>query len=149
MVRVLPAQSGEHSNDAIRVTVSLNADGSRTTYRADDANRKAVATTTNREGKLLSRTHYKLDDSGRFATGAVYGPDKKLRFKSTYSYDDSGKLTQELQSDKSGVLLHKILYSYDSLGKQIGYSIYDGAGKVVGQTTAPSVTASPEKKKSR
>ena len=57
------------SPDAVRVTISLNADGSRTTYQFDDANHKAIATTTNREGKSLGKTHYTLDDSGRFATG--------------------------------------------------------------------------------
>jgi hypothetical protein len=135
--------------DAVRVTISLNADGSRTTYQFDDANHKASATTTNREGKSLGKTHYTLDDNGRFATGVVYGPDKRLRFKSTYKYDGAGKLTQELQCDKNDALLHKIVYAYDSLGKQTGYSIYDGAGRLVGQTAAPSVSATPAKKKTR
>jgi hypothetical protein len=79
----------------------------------------------------------------------VYDPDKRLRFKSTYKYDDAGRLMQELQCDKTGVVLHKIIYAYDSLGKQTGYSIYDGAGRLVGQTTAPSVSATPSKKKTR
>ncbi len=136
-------------SDAVRVTVSLNADGSRTTYRFDDVNHKATATTTNREGKPLGKTDYTLDDSGRFATGMVYAPDKRLRFRSTYKYDDAGKLTQEVQSDKNDAVLHKIVYAYDSLGKQTGYSIFDGAGKLVGQTTAPSVSATPAKKKTR
>jgi hypothetical protein len=134
--------------DAVRVTISLNADGSRTTYRFDDANHKAIATTTNREGKTLGKTHYTLDDNGRFATGMVYGPDKRLRFRSTYKYDDAGKLTQELQCDKDETLLHKIVYAYDSLGKQTGYSIYDGAGKLVGQSTTPSISPSSKKRKS-
>jgi hypothetical protein len=137
------------SPDAVRVTISLNADGSRTTYRFDDANHKATATTTNREGKLSGRTHYTLNDSGRFATGMVYGADKRLRFKSTYKYDDAGRLTQELQSDKNDAVLHKIVYAYDSLGKQTGYSIYDGAGKLVGQTNASAPSPTPTKKKSR
>jgi hypothetical protein len=137
------------SPNAVRVTISLNADGSRTTYQFDDANHKATATTINREGKLTGKTHYTLDDSGRFATGIVYGQDKRLRFKSTYKYDDAGRLTEELQSDKNDAVLHKIVYAYDSLGKQTGYSIYDGAGKLVGQTTAPSASATPAKKKKR
>ena len=136
-------------SDAIRVTVSLNADGSRTTYRFDDVNHRASATTTNREGKLLGKTDYTLDESGRFATGMVYAPGKRLRFKSTYKYDDGGKLTQEVQSDKNDAVLHKIVYAYDSLGKQTGYSIYDGAGKLVGQTSASTPSPSPAKKKTR
>jgi hypothetical protein len=137
------------SPEAVRVTISLNADGSRTTYQFDDANHKATATITNREGKSLGKTHYTLDDSGRFATGIVYGPDRQLRFKSTYKYDDAGRLTQELQCDKDDAVLHKIVYAYDSLGKQTGYSIYDGAGRLVSQTTAPSISAAPSKKKKR
>jgi hypothetical protein len=137
------------SSDAVRVKISLNSDGSRTTYRFDDANHKATATTTNREGKLSGRTHYTLDDSGRFATGMVHGPDKRLRFKSTYKYDDAGRLAQELQCDRNDAVLHKIVYAYDSLGKQTGFSIYDGAGKLVGQTAAPSASPTPAKKKTR
>ena len=137
------------SADTVRVTISLNADGSRTTYRFDDANHKATATTTNREGKLTGRTHYTLDDSGRFATGKAYGPDKRLRFKSIYKYDDAGRLMQEVQYDKNDAILHKIVYAYDSLGRQSGYSIYDGAGKLVGQATAAAPSSSPAKKKKR
>ena len=136
-------------SDPVRVTISLNADGSRTTYQFDDANRKATATTTSRGGKFLGKTHYTLDDSGRFATGTVYGSDKRLRFKSTYKYDDAGRLTQELQRDKNEAVLHKIVYAYDSLGKQTGYSIYDGSAKLVGQTAAPSISPTPAKKKKR
>lgn len=137
------------SPDAVRVTVSLNADGSRTAYRFDDANHKATATTTTAAGKSLGKTYYTLDENGRFATGSVYGPDKRLRFKSTYKYDDAGRLMQELQCDKNAAVLHKIVYAYDSLGRQTGYSIYDGGGKLIGQTTASSASPTPAKKKKR
>jgi hypothetical protein len=133
--------------DAVRVTVSINADGSRTTYRFDDAHHTAVATTETREGKSLGKTHYTLDEAGHFATGDVYGPDKKLRFKSVYKYDEAGRQSQEVQSDKDGNVLHKIVYAYDSLGKPAGYSIYDGEGKLVGQTKPAAAPASPAKKK--
>jgi hypothetical protein len=137
------------SPDAVRVTVSLNADGSRTTYRFDDAHRKAVATTKSPDGKLLRKTRYTLDDAGRFSTSEVYGPDSRLRFKSTYKCDETGRQTQELQSDKNDTLMHKIVYTYDSLGKPTGYSVYDGSGKLVGRTIAPSASPSPAKRKAR
>ena len=133
--------------DAVRVTVSINADGSRTTYRFDDAHHTAAATTTTREGKLLGTTRYTLDDAGHFATGEVYGADSKLRFKSVYKYDDAGRQTQEIQSDKSDNVLHRIVYTYDSLGKPTGYAIYDGTGRLIGQTNAPRASATPAKKK--
>lgn len=134
---------------AVRVTVSLNADGSRTTYRFDDAHHSATATTESREGKVLGKTRYALDDAGRFAAGEVYGPDSQLRFKSIYKYDDAGRQLQEVQSDKNDNVLHRIVYAYDSLGKPTGYSVYDGAGKLVSKTTAPAPSPSPKKKKSR
>jgi len=133
--------------DAVRVTVSINADGSRTTYRFDDAHHTAAATTTTREGKLLGTTRYTLDDAGHFATGEVYGADSKLRFKSVYKYDDAGRQTQEIQSDKSDSVLHRIVYTYDSLGKPTGYAIYDGAGRLIGQTNPPKPSATATKKK--
>jgi hypothetical protein len=145
----LCAQSLQGPGEPVRVTVSLNADGSRTTYRFDFTNHKAVATTTSRDGKPLDTTHYTLDDAGRFATGAVYGPNHQLRFRSTYKYDDAGRETQELQSDKTGAVLHKIVYAYNSLGKQTGYSVYDGSGKLISQVAAPVASPSPTKKKSR
>jgi hypothetical protein len=133
--------------DAVRVTVSINADGSRTSYRFDDTHHTAAATTTTREGKLLGTTRYTLDETGHFATGEVYGADSKLRFKSVYKYDDAGRQTQEIQSDKSDNVLHKIVYDYDSLGKPTGYAVYDGAGKLISQSTAPRPSATPAKKK--
>jgi hypothetical protein len=135
--------------EAVRVTVTLNADGSRTTYRFDDAHHTASASTKTREGKLLGKARYTLDDAGHFATGEIYGPDSNLRFKSVYKYDGAGRQTQEVQSDKNDNVLHKIVYAYDSLGKPTGYAVYDGAGKLVGQTTAPTRSSSPTKKKSR
>jgi hypothetical protein len=135
--------------EPVRVTVSVNADGSRTTYRFNEAQRSAIGTTRNRDGKLLSKTRYTLDEAGRFATGEIYGPDSRLRFKSTYKYDGAGRQTQEVQSDKDDNVLHRIVYSYDSSGKPSGYLVYDAKGKVVSQMTLPSTSATPKKKKSR
>jgi hypothetical protein len=52
--------------ETVRVTVSLNADGSRTTYRFDRPNKKATALTTGQDGKVREKIRYDLDDSGRF-----------------------------------------------------------------------------------
>src|SRR6266516_5167805 len=76
-----PATNG---NDAVRVTVSVNADGSRTVYKFDDAQHKAVATTTGQDGKTREKIRYKMDEAGRFSSGLVLGPDGHLRFKSRY-----------------------------------------------------------------
>jgi hypothetical protein len=59
--------------DAVRVTVSMNADGSRTVYEFDSAHHKAKATTTAKDGKLVGRILYVLDDAGRFASGESMG----------------------------------------------------------------------------
>jgi YD repeat-containing protein len=141
------SQSPEQTrSDAVRVTVSMHPDGSRTVYKFDNAEHKAVATTTDPDGKLRETIRYELDEAGRFSRGEISGPDGRLRFKSRYKYDDAGRLLEETQSAGDGTLLHKIVYSYDSSGKQTGYSVFDASGKLVGGNSAPKVrpSASPK-----
>lgn len=138
--------------DVKRVTVSQNNDGSRTTYEIDGPNRKEVATTIGEDGKVKSKILYDLDENGRFAKGQILGPGNQLRFKTTYKYDSSGRLAEEAQLTKEGVLKHRLVYSYDALtGRQTGYTVYDAAGTVIGQTRTPgnsSPTApAPDKKR--
>jgi hypothetical protein len=127
--------------DAVRVTVSMNADGTRTTYEFDSPHHRAVATTTGKDGKTVGKIRYLLDDAGRFASGEVYGPDDQLRFKTLYKYDAAGKLVQEAQLGPDDAVRNKIVYAYDKNGKQTGYSVYDTAGKLIRQT--PGVTQRP------
>src|SRR6266480_5272323 len=135
-------------SDAVRVTVSMNADGSRTVYKFNDAQHTAVATITDQDGKLREKIRYELDDAGRFSSGQISGPDGRLRFKSQYKYDGGGRLQEETQSAEDGTILHKIVYSYDQNGKRTGYSIFDGAGKLLGRTT-PLITGPSSSPKSR
>jgi hypothetical protein len=131
------SQSAEQTrSDAVRVTVSMHPDGSRTVYKFDNAQHKAVATTTDPDGKLRETIRYELDEAGRFSSGEISGPDGRLRFKSRYKYDDAGRLLEETQSAQDGTLLHKIVYSYDASGKQTGYSVFDASGKLVGVNSA-------------
>jgi YD repeat-containing protein len=128
-------QSPDQSpNDAVRVT--LHPDGSRTIYKFDNSQRKAVATTTDPGGKVRETIRYELDDAGRFSSAEISGPDSRLRFKSRYKYDDAGRLLEETQSAADGTLLHKLVYSYDGSGRQIGYSVFDASGKLVGGKSA-------------
>src|SRR5213593_59382 len=143
------SQSPEQTrSDAVRVTVSMHPDGSRTVYKFDNAQHKAVATTTDPDGKLREKIRYELDDAGRFSSGQISGPDGRLRFKSQYKYDGGGRLQEETQSAEDGTILHKIVYSYDQNGKRTGYSIFDGAGKLLGRTT-PLITGPSSSPKSR
>jgi len=128
--------------ETIRVTVSMNADGSRTVYKFDEAQHKAVATTTGQDGKVREKIRYRLDDAGRYSSGMVFGADGRLRFKSHYKYDNAGRLQEETQAAENDALLYKIVYSYDQEGKQIGYSIFDASGKLIGRTSAPSANSS-------
>ena len=148
------SQSPEQArNDAVRVTVSMHPDGSRTVYQFDNAQHKAVATTTDPEGKVRETIHYELDEAGRFSSGEISGSDGRLRFKSHYKYDDVGRLLEETQSARDGTLLHKIIYSYGASGKQTGYSVFDASGKLVGGNSAaqarPSSSPNARKKASR
>jgi hypothetical protein len=132
--------------DAVRVTVSMHPDGSRTVYNFDNAQHKAVATTTGQDGKLRETIHYELDGAGRFSSAEISGPDGRLRLRSRYKYDDAGRILEETQSAADGTLQHKIVYSYDSSGKQTGYSIFDASGKLVGRTGAAISRPSPSPK---
>jgi len=112
------------------------------TYEIDGGERKAVATTTSRDGKLQSRIRYELDDAGRYARGDVYGADDQLRFKTQYKYDGSGRLEEETQFTKDGALKNKLVYTYDQLtGRQTGYAVYDAAGKLLSRSNAGAPAA--------
>ncbi|HEX4641008.1 MAG TPA: hypothetical protein VH252_06450 [Chthoniobacterales bacterium] len=139
----LNAQVATPTPDDLRVTVSMNADGTKTTYEFDSSRRRAIATTTGTDGKMVGRIRYTLDDAGRFASGEVYGPDDKLRFKTQYKYDAAGKLTQETQLGTDDSLRNRIVYAYDKVGKQTGYTVYDAAGKVIRQMPGVSPRQSP------
>ena len=145
------AQQGSTASDSIRVTMSLNDDGSQTVYETDTANRKATATTTSAAGKLQGKIRYTLDEEGRYETGEVYGPDDKLRFKTLYKYEATGRLKEETQLTKEGAVRHKIVYAFDAAGKPAGYSVFDASGKLLGQTTqkAPAATQPPPKQRPR
>ena len=133
--------------DAVRVTVSINADGSKTVYEFDAPRHRATATTTGKDGKLVGKIRYTLDDAGRFASGEVYGPNDQFRFRTLYKYDASGKLTEETQLGQDDAVRNKIVYAYDKNGKQTGYTVYDAAGKVIRRTPGTAPKPSPASKR--
>jgi hypothetical protein len=133
--------------DTLRVTVSLNADGSRTSYRFDQANKKATAITTAPDGKVREKIRYDLDDNGRFVSGMISDAGGQFRFKALYKYDGSGRLQEETHIDKGDVVMNKIVYSYDQAGKQTGYAIFDASGKLLGKTSAAAPPAKAAQKK--
>ena len=140
----LCALAQQDSGD-VHVSVVLNADGSRTVYENDAANHKTVATTTGKDGKMREKIRYELDENGRFARAEVLGPKEQFRFFAQYKYDASNHVIEETHFAKDQSVIGRIVFRYDAAGHQIGYSTYDGAGKLLGQTVAP--TASPAKHK--
>jgi hypothetical protein len=156
LLLVMPlAQSGvaqtptSSTADTLRVTVSQNNDGSRTTYETDPANRKAVATTTSAAGEPLGKIRYVLDEAGRYESGSVFGPNDRLQFKTLYKYDDTGRLLHETRLTKDDAVTMRIVYAYDQAGRQAGYSVFDAEGRLLGKTTpkgaAPPPAPSPTK----
>jgi YD repeat-containing protein len=95
----------------------------------------------------VGRIRYTLDDAGRFASGEVYGPDDQYRFRTLYKYDAAGKLTEETQLGTDDGVRNKIVYAYDKLGRQIGYTVYDAAGKLIRRTPGASPKATPANKR--
>jgi hypothetical protein len=140
-------------SDSVRVTVAINQDGSRTVYQFQDAEHKAIATTTGEDGKVREKIRYQLDDAGHFSSASIFGPDGKLRFKSRYHYDSAGRLQEELQMDAKEALLHKLVYSYNEAGKPTGYSVFDADGKLINRVAAtnavPISSPAPRKKSSQ
>ncbi len=145
----LQAQVATPTPETVRVTVSMNADGSRTVYEFDGLRHRATATTSSQEGKLVGRIKYVLDEAGRFASGEVYGPDDRFRFRSTYKYDSAGRLSEETQLGSDDSVRNKIVYVYDKAGKQVGYSVYDAGGKLIRQTPGLGPRPSPTTSKRR
>ena len=135
--------------DAVRVTVSMHSDGSRTIYQFDHVNHKATATTTSSDGKPRGKIVYELDDAGRFINGEIYGANGDFHFKALYKYDDAGHLIQETQLAKDDSVMHKLVYTYDERGQQSGYAIYDADGHLLGQTTSKKAQPGGSRTKSR
>jgi len=63
------AQSGD---DAVRVTVTMNPDGSKTVYQTDTANRRSTATTTGANGVAVFKYSFnrKKDPTGTYQVRA-------------------------------------------------------------------------------
>lgn len=131
------------SDDAIRVTVTMNPDGSKTVYQTDGPNHRSVATTTDVGGTVREKIIYRLDAEGRYESGEVFTGRGVFRFRSLYRYDSSGRLAEETQTGKDGTVLHKIVYEFDAEGHPSGYAIYDGDGNLLGHTTAKGARPHP------
>src|SRR5579864_3447260 len=135
------------SDDTIRVTVGVNADGSRTTYKYDNAKHQAVATTADADGKPRGKVIYRIDDAGRFGSGVVFGADGKFVFKVIYKYDAAGRVEQETRLDKGDSVLTRIVYQYSPAGKQTGFSTYDASGKLISGSSSTGSTSSSKSRK--
>ena len=128
--------SAQSSDDAVRVTVTMNPDGSKTVYQTTESNHQVAATTTGANGKVQGKIIYKLDVEGRYESGQVFGPNGSLHFKTRYRYDAAGHLAEETQLGKDNSVRNRIVYSYDSAGHSAGYAVYDSDGRLIGRTSA-------------
>ncbi len=139
----------QSADDSVRVTLTMNPDGSKTVSRIDGQKHESVATTTTADGKPGGKIIYHLDGEGRYENGRVYAADGAFRFKTIYRYDTAtaGRLTEETQLDKNSSVLHKIVYTFDGEGHPTGYAIYDGSGALLGRTTPKS--APPQSRRGR
>lgn len=131
----------QSADDAVRVTVTMNPDGSKTVYQTNGAERRSTATTTGANGKAQGKIVYKLDANGRYESGEVFAANGTLRFKTRYRYDAAGHLLEETQLAKDDAVQNRIVYSYDAAGHSSGYAIYDGDGRLLGRTTAKKPAA--------
>jgi YD repeat-containing protein len=146
---VAQSPPNESGDQPVRVNVTMNPDGTRTTYQFDQAHKQATATTTTAAGKVTTKIKYEIDDAGRFSSGVVSGPDGKFLYKSVFKYAGDGRLDEETHLDKGNVLVNRLVYSYDPNGRQSGYVVYDASGNVIGRTTPveSKAAATPKPKK--
>ena len=140
-IAAAPSQQRSDSDEAVRVRMVVNLDGSRSTYRFNDVERKCVATTTSEDGKLRQKVRYELDDAGRFLTGRIFAPDGKLLFQSRYKYDSAGRMEKETQMNEQGDVLHRLIYSYAQTGRPSGYSVFDTIGRLENRLMFPTPSA--------
>ena len=145
------AQLAPNDERPVRVNVTVNPDGTRTSYQFDQAHHQATSTTTTPEGKVTQKIKYDIDDAGRFSTAVVSGPDGKFQYKSVYKYSPDGRLDQEMHLNKADGLVNKIVYNYGGDGRQTGYVVYDASGNVIGRTSPvqPTASASPKQRKKK
>lgn len=142
-------QAAPNDSEPVRVNVTVNPDGSRTSYQFDQAHRQATAITTSAQGKVTGKIKYQIDDAGRFSSGMVYGPDDKFQFKTAYKYTPEGRIDQEIRLNKADAVINKLVYGYDANGRPTGYTIYDASGNVIGRTTPVQQTPAPKEKKGK
>lgn len=127
--------AAQTDDDAVRVTMTLNPDGSKTVYRTDASKHQSTAITTTASGKAGGKIIYTLDAEGRYESGRVFAANGAFRFKTLYRYDSAGRLAEESQLDQSDAVMHRIVYSFDTDGHATGYAIFDASGNLIGQTT--------------
>ena len=91
-----PEQAG---SDAVRVTVSMHPDGSRTVYKFERReNAKPSQPRPIRMANSVRRFVTSWMTPGVFRPDESSGPDGKFRFKSRYKYDGAGRLEEETQN---------------------------------------------------
>ena len=140
-VSSVPIAFAQTSDEAVRLTVTMNPDGSKTVYQTDGSSHRSTASTTGANGKAQGKIIYKLDANGRYESGEVFAAGGALRFKTRYRYDTAGHLLEETQVAKNNSVLNRIVYSYDASGHSAGYAVYDGDGRLLGRTTAKKPAA--------
>src|SRR5438477_10846457 len=97
------SQSTEQTQgEAVRVTVSMHPDGSRRVYKFDNAQHKAVATTTDPDGELRETIRHGLGEAGRFSSAESSGPDGRSRLETRYNYGDGRRRLVELRDSEYG-----------------------------------------------
>ena len=137
--------SSSSSDDAIRVTVSLNNDGSRTVYQFESSKHQVTATTTESNGKPRGKVIYETGEGGRFVRGVAFGPDDRFLFKALYKYDSAGRLEEDTRLTNEESVINKVVYKYDANGKQTGVSLFDASGKLISGGVPPSPIPSASK----
>ncbi len=148
-----PARAQEAPTNTIKVTTSINKDGTKTVVQTDPMEGKAETSIYSAQDKLVQKTILKLGDSGTPEGGWVYtvrgvtakgAPKLVLVYMMVYKRDNLNRLSEVLNYSPTNQLLSRQVYRYDGGSKLIRVDNFDATGKPIGATASQAI---PDKKK--
>lgn len=146
------ATPAAHAQDApsstIKVTTSLNNDGTKTVVKTDGDNNTAENSVYDSHDKLIQKTVFKIGDNGSPVGGYVYatrGVDAKgqpkmvLVYMMVYKRDGLNRLSEVYNYSPTKQLLSRQVYRYDAGNKVIKVDNYDAAGNSIGSGASQAI----------
>lgn len=140
------AGNAQEGSSPLKVTTTLNADGTRTDIQKDIDARTSEAKTYDASKKLIQRAVFTLDDQGREVEGTIFDGKDRIVGRTNFTYNAMGRVDEQTEKAPNGAVLRRVVFHYDPNGRVIGADTYDGQGNLIRPASTP---ASGSHKKSR